>query len=82
MLQVYALIDADGDGVAEEVKVLTDSLVVPHGLAWHAGTLYVAEPGIVYRVADVDRKVLAGELPVPCPAPCQMPILARLDVLS
>jgi hypothetical protein len=42
MVQVYALIDADGVAALRcrgSEDPSPDSLVVPHGLAWHAGTL-------------------------------------------
>lgn len=62
--QVYALIDANGDGIAEKLVVLRDDLIRPTGLAWHSGTLFIAEPGTLYRATDIDRKVLNGEIPV------------------
>ncbi len=40
--QVVLLRDADGDGRAEVRQVLLDGLDSPSGLAWHDGTLYVA----------------------------------------
>ncbi len=40
--QVVLLRDGDGDGRAEVRQVLLDGLDSPSGLAWHDGTLYVA----------------------------------------
>ena len=40
--QVVLLRDADGDGRAEVRQVLLDGLDSPSGLAWHDGTIYVA----------------------------------------
>nr|WP_130002561.1 PQQ-dependent sugar dehydrogenase [Qipengyuania thermophila]TCD06701.1 sorbosone dehydrogenase family protein [Erythrobacteraceae bacterium CFH 75059] len=40
--QLVLLRDADGDGRADARVVLTDRLDSPSGIAWHAGTLFVA----------------------------------------
>ena len=40
--QLVLLRDADGDGAAEAPVVLSDTLDSPSGIAWHDGTLYIA----------------------------------------
>ncbi|OGS52332.1 MAG: sorbosone dehydrogenase [Erythrobacter sp. RIFCSPHIGHO2_12_FULL_63_10] len=40
--QIVLLRDGDGDGVAEQRKVILDDLDSPSGMGWHDGTLYVA----------------------------------------
>jgi len=40
--KLVLLRDADGDGAAEARTVLRDDLSSPSGIAWHDGTLYVA----------------------------------------
>ena len=40
--KLVLLRDADGDGVAEARHVLRSDLASPSGIAWHDGTLYVA----------------------------------------
>jgi glucose/arabinose dehydrogenase len=40
---LYAVIDQNHDGVAEDVRLLRDDLKVPNGVAWKDGYLYVAE---------------------------------------
>jgi len=40
--RLVLLRDADGDGTAEARQVLRDGLDSPSGIAWHDGTLYVA----------------------------------------
>ena len=40
--KLVLLRDADGDGTAEERHVLRSDLASPSGIAWHDGTLYVA----------------------------------------
>lgn len=47
--RVYALPDQDGNGVPDEVRTVLSGLRLPHGLAFHAGYLYVAEEGSVSR---------------------------------
>src|SRR5262245_22295978 len=42
--------DADGDGRADDQRVLLDNLYQPHGLAYRDGWLYVAESNAVLRV--------------------------------
>lgn len=49
---VYALRDRDGDGTAEETRIVARDLVQPNGVAWRDGSLYVAE---VHRVLRFDR---------------------------
>jgi len=50
--KVYALVDENGDGVAEETRVLARDLNSPNGVAFRNGALYVAE---VQRVIRFDR---------------------------
>lgn len=51
---VYALRDADGDGVAESVRVIARDLRFPTGVAVHDGALYVAEIDRILRYADIE----------------------------
>jgi glucose/arabinose dehydrogenase len=63
--------DSDGDGAADERRVLLDGLDGPNGLDLHDGYLYVAEQGQVGRVRfddaagriDGDYAVVIGDLP-------------------
>ena len=47
--RITLLRDADGDGVAEVRRVLLDSLNSPFGIAYHDGSLYVANTDAVLR---------------------------------
>src|SRR3954467_1641759 len=40
---VYAVVDRNHDGVAEEVHTIASGLSTPNGVAWKDGALYVAE---------------------------------------
>jgi len=48
--RVVALPDDDGDGRADRVITVLESLALPHGLGFHDDRLYVAETGRVIRV--------------------------------
>src|SRR5687767_5499887 len=52
--RVRMLEDRDGDGRFETSAVFADQLVFPMGLAWRAGTLYVADPPDVVTFEDAD----------------------------
>lgn len=40
-MQVYALVDKNGDGVAEQLTILKSGLFWPNGIAWRNNSLYV-----------------------------------------
>ena len=46
---VVRLVDSNGDGVAERSEIIASGLHLPHGLAVHAGWLYVANTDEVVR---------------------------------
>jgi glucose/arabinose dehydrogenase len=55
--------DRDGDGVADDHRVLLDGLDGPHGLALHDGWLYVAERTRVSRIRfDPPTGTVSGSL--------------------
>ena len=54
--------DADGDGVAEETFTLREDLASPGGMAWHDGTLYVANHNEVLAFPyELGTTSLSGE---------------------
>jgi glucose/arabinose dehydrogenase len=59
--KVLALPDDDGDGRADRTLVVLDGLDRPHGIAFHGGYLYVAEPDTVWRLRDMDGDLLPDE---------------------
>ena len=68
--QIVALPDADGDGVADEVRVVADGFWWAHSLAFYKGDLYVADTNRIYRLVDgdgdglyEDRQIFIDELP-------------------
>lgn len=62
--EVRAVIDRDGDGTAEKVVVIAQSLAMPTGLAWHEGSLYVAAVSQILRYDQIDTRLLAPPAPV------------------
>ena len=58
--KVYAAIDADRDGKAEEVKTVVSGLKSPNGIAWKDGYLYVGEQHRVIRIPATDLKTIDG----------------------
>jgi glucose/arabinose dehydrogenase len=58
---VYAVVDEDRDGTADRVVTIARGLRQPNGIAWHDGSLYVAEVHRIIRYAAIDRFVSSGE---------------------
>ncbi len=52
--RVVALPDANGDGQADEIRVLADGLNNPHNMVYHEGAWYVAVTEGVVRLVDED----------------------------
>ncbi|HEY7471589.1 MAG TPA: PQQ-dependent sugar dehydrogenase [Gemmatimonadota bacterium] len=57
---VYAVVDDDRDGAADRVVAIARGLRQPNGVAWHEGSLFVAEVNRVIRFAAIDDFVSAG----------------------
>jgi glucose/arabinose dehydrogenase len=61
---VYALTDADADGVADRVHTIDDGLNMPNGVAWRDGALYVAEVSRILRFPGIDDRLENPPQPV------------------
>ncbi len=61
---VHAVIDRDGDGVAEERHRIGADLNWPNGVAFHEGHLYVAEISRVLRFEDIENRLDSPPEPV------------------
>jgi len=55
--RVYAVVDRDKDGRADEVHTIASGLNSPNGVAWRDGALYVAEISRVLRFDDIDGRL-------------------------
>ena len=62
--RVYALIDQDQDGAAEETLVLARDLHVPNGVAFRDGSLYVAEISRILRYDSIEQRLRTPPAPV------------------
>lgn len=54
---VYALIDSDNDFKADKKIIIATDLFMPSGLAYHNGSLYVAEVDKVWRYPDIEQSL-------------------------
>ena len=54
---VYALVDTDRDGQEEKVYTVAKGLNAPNGVAFRAGSLYVAEIGRIVRFDDIENRL-------------------------
>jgi glucose/arabinose dehydrogenase len=61
---VYALVDRNGDGRADEVKIVATGLQQPAGVAFHNGALYVSSTTRIVRLDDIEDKLDAPPAPV------------------
>jgi len=55
--KVYAVVDRDQDGRADEVHTIASGLHSPNGVAWKDGALYVAEISRVLRFDGIDGRL-------------------------
>lgn len=61
--KVYALTDATGDGVADQVRVLASGLDTPIGVAFHHGDLYVSAISRIVVLRDIEHQLDAPPKP-------------------
>lgn len=55
--QLYAFVDADADGVAEEIIPFAQDFVTPNGVVFYAGDLYAATTTTIYRFEDIEANL-------------------------
>ncbi len=60
----YAIRDRDGNGTGERVDIVAEGLTQPNGVAWHNGSLYVAEISRITRYDDIDNRIVNPPAPV------------------
>jgi glucose/arabinose dehydrogenase len=61
---VYALVDADNDGVAEKKYNIASDMNAPNGVAFHNGSLYIAEISKVWRIDNIEATLSNPAKPV------------------
>jgi len=62
--KVYAVVDQNGDGKADEVIVIASGLDSPNGVAYRDGSLYVAEIGRLIRFDNIAKRLKKPPQPV------------------
>jgi glucose/arabinose dehydrogenase len=62
--KIYALLDHHGEGKADEVITVASGLTLPNGVAFHDGSLYVADVNRVLRFDDVEMRLKSPPAPV------------------
>jgi len=60
---VYALIDSNNDFKAESKIIIASNLFMPSGLAFHDGSLYVAEVDKIWRYPNIEKTL--PQIPTP-----------------
>lgn len=66
---VYAMRDANGDGQADRVFVVSDDLSTPNGVAFKDGALYVGEIGRILRFDNIEGYLDGLGAPAGAPRP-------------
>jgi glucose/arabinose dehydrogenase len=61
---VYALVDMDGDGQAETKYTLISGMKTPNGIAFHDGSLFVAQVDKIWRLDNIEANLAAPPKPV------------------
>ncbi len=61
---VYAIVDKDKDGKADDVYVIAKDLFMPNGVAFKNGSLYVAEVNRVLRFDNIEQHLKDPPAPV------------------
>lgn len=62
--RVYALLDANHDGTADQLKVVATGLTQPTGVAFRQGSLYVAAGSRIVRLDGIEDRLDAPPAPV------------------
>jgi len=58
---ILRLEDTDGDGRYDTRTVFADKMMLPEGVLWHDGSVYVAAPPSIWKLTDTDGAGVADE---------------------
>jgi len=58
---ILRLEDEDGDGVFDKRTVFADKMMLPEGVLWHDGSVYVAAPPQIWKLTDADDDGVADD---------------------
>ena len=59
--RVVQLVDTDGDGIYDERSVFAEHLMLPQGVMWLDGSLYVGAPPSIWKLTDTDDDGVVDE---------------------
>lgn len=62
--KVYALTDSDHDGIADKKYIIASGMNTPNGVAFHNGSLYIAEISKIWRLDDIEDHLANPPKPV------------------
>lgn len=62
--KVYALVDENNDGRADKKYIIASELHMPNGVAFHNGSLYVAEVSKIWRYDNIEANLANPPKPV------------------
>lgn len=62
--KVYALVDIDKDNKADKKYIIAENLYMPNGVAFHNGSLFVAEVNRVLRFDNIEQSLANPAKPV------------------
>lgn len=58
---ILQLTDTDGDGKYDQRTVFADKMMLPEGVLWHDGSVYVGAPPIIWKLTDTDDDGVADQ---------------------
>ena len=58
---ILRLEDSDGDGAFDKRTVFADKMMLPEGVLWHDGSVYVGAPPQIWKLTDTDDDGVADE---------------------
>lgn len=61
---VYALVDENNDGVSDKKYTIATKLNTPNGVAFHNGSLYIAEISKIWRIDNIESNLATPPAPV------------------
>jgi len=62
--KVYALVDENNDGVADKQYVIAKGMNTPNGIAFHNGSLFIAEVSKIWRIDNIEQNLADPPKPV------------------
>jgi len=62
--KVFALVDEDNDGTADKRYTIVSGMASPNGVAFHNGSLYIAEISKVWRLDNIESQLANPPKPV------------------